>query len=344
MGYYAQACHQVLASASVFAHSNRPIITQHDSSSRSVRLEQEQERYSAFWLGPEDAQIACLLIHGFSGNPIEMQSLGEALAAQQIRVYGMLVAGHNGDSEEFITTGRKQWLASAEDALAQLTPYRYVFVCGLSMGGALSLMLASRHSERIAGVIALSTLTRVQATGWYKLALLTLPLVRRTMKWFYPLARLNFNDPKVQAEVLKQARIRDPTISTIDFTDPQTIAFIKQQVRIPLAAIDELVHLTRQERAILKKVTSPLLIIHSKRDQTVPPECAEELYRLAVKAKPKIIHWLEQSDHVITIGPEREEVYQLVVAFMHTTIRDAEKTALPLDVQRAIEGESLPDR
>lgn len=302
---------------------------------------QQQERHSAFWLGPEDTEIACLLIHGFSGNPTEMRSLGEALATQHIRVYGMLVAGHSGDPEEFITTGRKQWLASAEDALAQLTQYRYVFVCGLSMGGALSLILASRHAERIAGIIALSTLTRVQANGWYKVALLTLPLVRHSMKWFYPLSTLNFSDPKVQEEVLKQARTRDPHV-TIDFSDPQTIAFIKQQVRIPIAAIDELVHLTRQERSILKKVISPLIIIHSKRDQTVSPRCAEEVYRLTVKATPKSIHWLEQSDHVITTGPEREEVYRLVNLFIRVTIRDAAKTVLPLDVPRVVEDESPP--
>lgn len=303
---------------------------------------EQQKRHIPFWLGPEDTETACLLIHGFSGNPNEMRSLGEALAAQNIRVYGMLVAGHSGDSEEFITTGRKQWIASAQDALTQLARYRHVFVCGLSMGGALSLILASHHPERIAGVIALSTLTRVQAEGWYRVALLTLPIVRHYMKWFYPLATLNFNSPKVQEEVLQQARIRDPHV-TIDFTDPQAIAYIKQQVRIPIAAIDELVHLTRQERSVLRKMSAPLLIIHSKRDQTVSPSCAEELYRLATKAKPKSLHWLEQSDHVITLGPEHEEVYRLVNSFISTIVHAAARTAPPVDAQQVAEDGSPPD-
>lgn len=87
-----------------------------------------------------------------------------------------------------------------------------------------------------------------------------------------------------------------------------------------------------------------LLIIHSKRDQTVPPASAEEVYRLAVHAKPKLLHWLEQSDHVITIGTEREEVYQLVNSFIATTVRAAAKTALPADVQQVAEDGSPLDR
>ena len=114
-----------------------------------------------FMIGPEDAEIACLLIHGFSGTPTEMRGLGDALAAQGIRVYGVLVAGHNGDPEELILSGRKTWLASVEEGLAQLAHYKTVFVAGLSMGGVLALNLAIRHPERLMGVIGMSTPTRL---------------------------------------------------------------------------------------------------------------------------------------------------------------------------------------
>lgn len=289
-----------------------------------------QQRNVPFVIGPEEADRACLLIHGFSGTPAEMRSLGEALAVQGIRVYGMLVAGHSGNPEDLISTSHKQWLASAESALAQLARYQTVFVCGLSMGGALSLLLASRHPVSIAGVITLSNLTRVYAEGWQGRILFLLPLVRHFMKWFYPLEHLNFNSPKVQAEVLKQARTRDPNV-TIDFANPQVVAHIKQMVRIPIAAIAELIHLTREERRQLRKVHTPLLIIHSKRDQTVPPDRAEELYRLAAHAHPKSLHWLETSDHVITVG--REEVYRLIIEFIDTIAHSAAKISRPEHVQ-----------
>lgn len=277
---------------------------------------------SPVFLGPENTDKACLLIHGFMGTPLEMQGLGEALATQGIRVYNMVVAGHTGNPEDLLSVGRNEWMASAEAGLGQLASYRYVFVAGLSMGGALALLLASRHPERIAGVIAMSSLTRLIADGWQSMVLPLLPLARHLIRWFYPAAGLDFNDPTVQEEALKQARLRDPQ-ATIDFSDPKVIAYIKENVRVPVTAIDEVIQLTKEERRNLHKVRSPLLIIHSKRDMSVKLASAEELYRLATGASPKSLHLLEQSDHVITVGPEREKVYKLTIEFIEATIRNA---------------------
>src|SRR5438046_1466988 len=125
------------------------------------RCEMIQQRdYTPFLLGPEDARRACLLIHGFSGSPAEMRGLGEALAEQGIRVYGMVVKGHSEDVQDLAVSRRKDWIASAENALAQLEHYQQIFLAGLSMGGVLSLILAGRHSDRIAGLVTMSTPTR----------------------------------------------------------------------------------------------------------------------------------------------------------------------------------------
>ena len=78
----------------------------------------------------------------------------------------------------------------------------------------------------------------------------------------------------------------------------------------------ELVQLLATCRATLKQVRCPLLVIQSKRDRTVNPACANELMQLAVKARPKTLRWLKESDHVITLGPEREEVFVLSREFI----------------------------
>ena len=57
----------------------------------------EQEKHAPFVLGPEETDIACLLIHGFMSSPLEMHGLAEALANQGIRVYAMAVADHTGN-------------------------------------------------------------------------------------------------------------------------------------------------------------------------------------------------------------------------------------------------------
>ena len=293
-----------------------------------------------FMIGPEDAEIACLLIHGFSGTPTEMRGLGDALAEQGIRVYGVLVAGHNGDPEELVASGRKTWLASVEEGLTQLIHYKTVFVVGLSMGGVLALNLAIEHPDRLAGVIAMSTPTRLETNVQTRLV----PLARYFVKWYYPLKALNFNNPKVQAEVLKQAQLRDASVSSIDFNDAQVVNHIKAMVRIPVPAIAELIALVNRTRRRLNKLRIPLLIIQSKRDQTVQPKDAEELYQLTTSAPSKSLHWIEESGHVITTGVEREEVYGLALSFIKETSSHAAETAQPSDVQQAVVDESRPDR
>jgi carboxylesterase len=270
--------------------------------------QQENTRLAPFTLGPEETDKACLLIHGFGGTPAEMLGLGEALAARGIRVRGVRLAGHCEGEEAFACATRKQWLASAEEGLAQLERYRHVFIAGLSMGGVLSLLLAGYHPERVAGVIAMSTPTRI-ARGW--LAVLAGPFI----KWYYPLKVLDFKNIMVQQEVLRQRRLIEPE-ATIDFSNAETVAAIKSSVRVSVSAINQLVHFVDESRSRLKEVRSPLLIIHSKGDKSVPSSCAEELYRLTTAASPKTLHWLEKSGHVITEGPEREEVYRLASSFV----------------------------
>ncbi len=47
---------------------------------------------------------------------------------------------------------------------------------------------------------------------------------------------------------------------------------------------------------------------------------ADEIFRRATATATKSLHWLEQSGHVITVGPEREEVYRLVISFVEANI------------------------
>ena len=118
---------------------------------------------------------------------------------------------------------------------------------------------------------------------------------------------------------------------------------MKRMIRIPVSSINELVQLTAVGRKRLSLVRSPLLIIQSRLDQTVNPACADELFRLATAAEPKSLHWLERSDHVITMGPEKEEVFRLGIAFIQATVPGSAKTAQPGDALQDEAGETSPN-
>ncbi|MDQ6694243.1 MAG: alpha/beta fold hydrolase, partial [Chloroflexota bacterium] len=95
-----------------------------------------------FSLGPLDAPLACLLIHGFSGSPAEMRWLGTYLAAQGVRVEGVRLAGHGTQPEDLSYLTWHDWVHSAVEGLDRLSqPGRKVVVVGFSMGGLIALQL-----------------------------------------------------------------------------------------------------------------------------------------------------------------------------------------------------------
>lgn len=109
-------------------------------------------------IGTRDAGV--LVIHGFTGNPSSMRELAEAFAASGYHVELPRLAGHGTAVADMIPTRWADWSADAEAALAALrSRCTTVVVAGLSMGGALTLWLASRHSD-LAGIICINPATQ----------------------------------------------------------------------------------------------------------------------------------------------------------------------------------------
>ena len=78
----------------------------------------------------------CLLIHGFTGAPTEMQPLGEFLANQGYTVLGPRLAGHGTQIEDMNRMNWGDWSNSVLDAWHLLKPLTTeIFLIGLSMGG-----------------------------------------------------------------------------------------------------------------------------------------------------------------------------------------------------------------
>ena len=99
---------------------------------------------SPFFLPGKD--VACLLIHGFCGTPVEFRSTGDFLAAQGWTVDCPLLDGHGTTPNDLKSVTRDDWRATVETRYRALRDtHEKVFVLGLSMGALLSLDLALRH-------------------------------------------------------------------------------------------------------------------------------------------------------------------------------------------------------
>lgn len=85
-----------------------------------------------------------LLIHGFTGSPMEVAGLAQRLHAAGLTVSVPRLPGHGTRGDDFLQTGSRDWLRAAVDAWADMKGRcDTVHLIGHSMGGILAVLLAS---------------------------------------------------------------------------------------------------------------------------------------------------------------------------------------------------------
>jgi len=246
----------------------------------------------------------CLLVHGFTGGPNEMRGLGAHLAGRGHTVLGIRLAGHGGSPDDLAAVRWRDWLAGAAEGLAYLRGRcATVGMVGFSLGGALSIMLAAQ--EPVDRLALLATPLRLQ--GDWRVGLLA--VARHVMPWFYPFERADFRHPAVRAQILA----RQPDA---DLDDPAVQAYLRRQVRISTAAIDELRLATLAARAALPRVSAPALIMHGRADDTAPLDSAETILAGLGSREKELVWWDSTGHQLLVEGPHREAIYARVGDFL----------------------------
>ena len=228
----------------------------------------------------------CLLIHGFTGSPMEMRPLGEYLSNQGLTVMGVRLAGHATKIDHVQRTKWEDWSASVLDGWNLLSSVTdTVFLIGLSMGGVLALYHASFLP--IQGVIALSTPYRIEPG----IRLTLLPILSKFISYV--------------------------SKGESDWQDPNAHENHFSYDRYPTKAILELTKLLAVMRHSLPKVKAPTLLMHSKKDTGVIPENMDWIYQdLGTLESEKKKIWLENSGHVVTRDLDKENVFKSVLSFI----------------------------
>lgn len=229
----------------------------------------------------------CLLIHGFTGAPNEMRLLGEHLAACGFSVLGIRLAGHGTSMEDLIRTREQDWIASVEDGFQLLQACcDHVIALGLSMGGVLTLHAAANLP--VTGAIAMSAPYLVPHPFIATLRPI-LPLVSRL--WPYHTKR-------------------HPGLEKVESQHEHV-----EYEAYPYRAVAELEDLIRLMKADLSAIRIPVLLMHSRADETVPEAHAERLLA-SLGTEDKHLLWLEESGHVITHDVEQDIVFDAAVKFI----------------------------
>jgi carboxylesterase len=263
---------------------------------------------SGFFL-PGDENL-CFLIHGLTGTPREMSSIGKALNAKGFSVAAPLMEGHN---KTISILKRKKWqeiYASLKSEFLKLEPsYKNIFVAGLSFGALLAILLAYEFPKKIRAINCFSPTLFFDGWGTPKLKIL-LPIVYLTRLKYY------FYLKEEYPYGLKNERLR----SRVESFYKESGLFDYSKVHlygypsIPVSCMRQNHLLAKYVTSILNKVHAPIQLLQAKDDDVTSPKNSYFIYD-RVSSKDKEVILFEDSYHIIIADQERDKVAQKSVAF-----------------------------
>ena len=238
---------------------------------------------------PEGANVAFLLVHGFCSAPDELQTFAELLDTKGIAYFSVQLAGHGTKPEDLDGTTWKDWYKSAEDALNYVKSWNpdHLLVAGISMGGAISLLLASKY-EGIEGLILFAPAMKVDGI---------LPKFVPILKYF----------------------MKDRELDVIKIQEQYDVKRTKY-AREPIWVYHELFKLQKAARKSLKDVSTPALVIHGSEDHTIHHKYGKMVYD-SIKSTDKQFILIEGGEHVIPCHFTRADAYPHVEDFISKIIQ-----------------------
>lgn len=226
-----------------------------------------------------DGPRGALLLHGFAGTPPELRRLGEHLAANGWRCRAPAMAGHAATPEALERTTWRDWAASAQDALGELSrECDHVVVAGQSMGGTMSLHLAAQD-DRIEAVATLAA--PLWLSDW---RLKLLPVAKYAVRWDTP-------DPE-----------------DVDLWWPEAVHELHSYGRRPTRAIRQLDLFTRHVHGELALVRQPVLVLHGGRDRVIDPRNSVDIERGLVCSAHVERHLYPRSGHGMSVDVDRDDI------------------------------------
>ncbi|WP_054951293.1 alpha/beta hydrolase [Numidum massiliense] len=224
--------------------------------------------------------VGCLLLHGFTASPLEVEPLKQYLETCGLYVIAPTLAGHGEDHQQTLeNVVWQEWVKSAEEALIDLVARcDTVYVLGHSMGGLIAAYLANRYPVQ-------------------KLVLLS--------------AAVFYINPKQMAKDLVEAL---PALLHGEASNQ----YKRYRARIkatPLRAVAQFRRLVRALKPEFAHIRIPTLIVHGGCDDIVDPKSAQYIYE-QIPIAEKHIHILPQSKHIVCHDCERDELMAVVGQFL----------------------------
>ena len=241
----------------------------------------------------EEGSPGVLLLHGFGDTPQTLALLARRLHKSGYSLYAPLLHGHGRDMAAFDQSRASDWIDAAKSAFVEMRArHDSVSVVGLSMGGALAVLIAAELDDipalvLIAPYVGMPRLLRAAAATH--------------LLWGRFAGEINGRSPR---------SIRDP------IEREKNLAYGAVTGR----ALHELSTVVRRARRALPNVKAPTLIIQSREDPRIAPDVAEFALESLGTQEKKLV-WTEGAGHIITVDFGRERVFSEVETWLLTHAR-----------------------
>lgn len=258
--------------------------------------ETASESGEPYLLMPQEPRpLGVVLVHGFLASPAEMRELADQLLERGYPVLGVRLKGHGTSPWDLRERSWRDWLDSVRrgvSIMADLVPK--VALVGFSTGGALSLILASEETSRLAGVVAASPPMKFRDRG-----MRFIPLVHganRLVRWVSSF------------EGVKPFQVNESEHPHINYR------------HMPVRGLYELTVLVDALKASLANVACPVTLIQGSNDPVVVPEGIHGIVEHLAKV-PVTLEMVESERHGIineNIGNTRATIMASLDAWAHS--------------------------
>lgn len=225
--------------------------------------------------------IACLLIHGYTGGPYEIEPLSSFLKVEtNWHIEVPTLPGH-GRKLALENVSHKKWISAAEDSLKQLlNKYDQVYLIGFSMGGMIASYLAAKYKVD-------------------KLVLLA------SARKYLSFKQIVFDIRQVCLDGLR-GNIKKNKLY---------IHYRKKLGSVPFKSNLEFLKLVKFTKPYLKEIDSTVLIAQGQKDGMVPYKTAYFLDK-EIHSEEKEVVFFERSRHLICLGEDKDTLNQMVYNFL----------------------------
>ena len=232
----------------------------------------------------EGSSHGVLLLHGFGDTPQTLTLLARRLAKSGLGVFAPLLPGHGRTMDAFRHSRANEWIEAARGSLLHMRQrYATVSVVGLSMGGALAVIVAAGMTDiaslvLIAPYLGMPLPLRIAARSHWMWGRLAGEINARNLR--------SIHDPIEREKNLAYGTVTGRTLF-------------------------QLSKVVSKARKALPGVTAPTLVILSREDPRVATAVAEfAMQKLGARDKKLVL--TEGAGHIITVDYGRERVFSEV--------------------------------